>query len=197
MTTTFKTRLPLRTDQDSDPTVAHPLAEVRRQMGMVPNMYGAMANHPALLESYQHGYALVRSKAGFSPVEQEVLFLTISRENNCHYCVAAHSFVADVMTKVPAEVTDAIREDEPISDPKLEALRQFARVMVQTRGMPTKNDAAAFLDAGYSEEQILGIILAISVKVLSNYSNHIFHTEVDQAFASRLWEDPQGRAIAA
>ena len=69
--------------------------------------------------------------------------------------------------------------------------------MVQTRGNPSEQDAAEFLDAGYSEAQILGVILAISVKTLSNYSNHIFHTEIDDAFAGRLWEGPERSSIAA
>jgi AhpD family alkylhydroperoxidase len=39
-------------------------------------------------------------------VEQEVVFLTISRENECLYCMPAHSFVADKLPNVPTEVTD-------------------------------------------------------------------------------------------
>lgn len=95
------------------------------------------------------------------------------------------------MSDVPAEVTDAIRSDEEISDPKLRALAEFTRVMSVTRGNPSPAQAKAFLHAGYSETQILGIILAISVKVISNYSNHLFHTEVDPAFAAREWSAPQ------
>ena len=105
MTDTFKTTLALRTEQDANPSVAEPLQAIRKQMGMVPNMFAAMANHPALLDAYQYGYQLARLRADFTPIEQEVLFLTVSRENGCHYCVAAHSFVADTMTKVPTEIT--------------------------------------------------------------------------------------------
>lgn len=94
------------------------------------------------------------------------------------------------MSKVPSDVTNAIRNDEPVADPKLEALRNFTRVMVESRGNPSPAEAQAFLDAGYAEEQVLAIILAIGVKVFSNYTNHIFHTDVDAAFASRTWQDP-------
>jgi len=44
-------------------------------------MYGAMANEPALFEAYAAGDAALRRECGFSPVEQEVVFLAISREN--------------------------------------------------------------------------------------------------------------------
>lgn len=186
MTTTFRTSLPIRSDTDTDPSVAEPLRKAREQMGMIPNMYGAMANLPALFEAYRHGYQLFRSQADFMPVEQEVLLLAISLENECRYCVAAHSFLAD-KSGVPAEATDAIRNDRRVPDAKLEELRSFAQTMVRTRGNPSPEEVGRFLHAGYSEKHILGVILAIGVKTLSNYTNHIFHTDVDEAFASRRW----------
>lgn len=187
MTSIFKTNLPLREKDDVNPAISTPLRQAEAKMGMLPNMYRAMANLPALLDSYNHAYGLVRADSGFTPVEQEVVFLAISRFNGCHYCVAAHSFVGDMMTKVPAEVTGAIRDGRPIPDAKLEALRQFAHVMTESRGKPTPEQAQAFLDAGYEDEHILAIILAISAKVISNYTNHIFHTGLDAAFAARAW----------
>jgi uncharacterized peroxidase-related enzyme len=190
MAEVFQSALPLRTPDDPDPAVSAPLAKAQKAIGMVPNMYAAMANLPVLLEIYSAGYERFRAEAGFSPVEQEVVFLTISRFNECHYCVAAHSFVGDKMSNVPPEVTDAIRNDRPIVDEKLQALRTFTREMTESRGNPTPEQARAFLNAGYEEKHILGIILAIAVKVISNYSNHLFHTEVDPSFADRAWTPP-------
>lgn len=57
------------------------------------------------------------------------------------------------------------------------------------RGLPDKAEVEAFLGAGYSERQILEIVLAIAVKTLSNYANHLFHTPVDAMFAGRAWAD--------
>src|SRR3546814_4572767 len=84
-----------------------------------------------------------------------------------------------MMTKVPTEVTDAIRDGRPIAEAKLEALRAFAHVMTESSGSPTQAQAQAFLDAGYTETHILGIILALSAKVKPNYLNKIFHTQTD------------------
>jgi hypothetical protein len=55
--------------------------------------------------------------------------------------------------------------------------------------LPGRADVEAFLASGYSEQQILEIVLAIAVKTLSNYANHLFHTPVDSLFASRAWTD--------
>jgi uncharacterized peroxidase-related enzyme len=188
MSEVYKTNLSLRNSEDPNPAVSAPLKAAQAGMGMVPNMYAAMVNLPALLDTYNHGYAKFRAEAGFTPVEQEVVFLAISRFNGCHYCVAAHSFVGDMMSKVPTEVTDAIRDGHPVPDAKLEALRAFAHQMTESRGNPSPEQAKVFLAAGYTNEHILGIILAISVKVISNYTNHIFHTELDPGFAGRAWQ---------
>jgi uncharacterized peroxidase-related enzyme len=185
---TYTLTLPARTVEDADPQAREVLEQTQAKMGMVPNMYGVMANSPAMLQSYAQGYSLFREKAGFTPAEQEVVFLTISRENECHYCMAAHSFVADNISKVPKEVTDAIRNDDAIVDRKIAELRDFTRTMVVSRGHPNQDDVSAFVQAGYSESHILDIILAISVKTISNYANHVFDTPVDAAFKGRSWE---------
>jgi uncharacterized peroxidase-related enzyme len=188
---TYNLDLPLRTTEDPDPAVAALLAGPKKALGMVPNMYAAMANFPGLLETYSFGYDRFRKTSGFSMAEQEIIFLTVSRANACTYCVAAHSMIADTMSKVPAEITDAIRSDAAIADPRLAALRSFTDTMVRSRGNPTTLEAEAFLAAGYSKEQMLAVLLAISIKTISNYANHLFHTKVDDAFAHRAWQDPE------
>ena len=184
----YKMTLAAKTIEDAEPLAREVLEQTKVKMGMVPNMYGVMANSPAMLQTYAQGYALFRENSGFTPAEQEIVFLTISRENECHYCMAAHSFVADNLSKVPPEVTDAIRNDDLIEDGKMAELREFTRTMVVSRGHPSQGDVSAFVQAGYSESHILDIILAISVKTISNYSNHVFDTPVDAAFTVRSWE---------
>ncbi len=184
-----KFNLPSLDADNAGEIAAARLKESKAKLGFVPNMYAVMANSPGLLDTYMHGYDRFRQHSGFSPAEQEVVLLAISRENGCTYCVAAHSFIADKMSGVPAEITDAIRDGRPISDPKLAALHDFTRTMVLRRGLPSKADVAEFLAAGYDERRILEIVLAISVKTLSNYANHMFHTPLDAMFASRAWED--------
>lgn len=162
--------------------------KTQKGLGFVPNMYKSMGVNPALLDAYTYAYNSFRTNSGFSPVEQEVVFLSVAYENNCEYCMAAHSFVGDMMTKVPTEVTDAIREGKQIPDPKLAALSKLTHLLTSTRGNVSQADVDEFLAAGYTEANVLGIIAGIGVKTLSNYSNHITNPEVDAAFASRIWK---------
>lgn len=180
--------LPPVTIDNADATAKSLLEDAQRRLGFVPNMYANMANSPGLLETYMHGYARFRQHSGFTAAEQEVIFLTISRVNGCLYCVAAHSVIADAVSKVPAEVTNAIRDGAAVPDARLAALSRFTRVMVQSRGMPEHREVQAFLEAGFDERQVLEIVLAIAVKTLSNYANHLFRTPVDEKFASRAWQ---------
>jgi uncharacterized peroxidase-related enzyme len=179
-----------------DPTHAErgakPIMEgTQKKMGMVPNMYRTMANAPELLETYSTGYEGFRKHSGFTSAEQEVVLLSVSFENACTYCMAAHSFIADKMSGVPTEVTDAIREGKEVPDSKLRALSTLTREMVRSRGWPSEDTVKTFFEAGYTEQQVLYVLLAVAVKTISNYSNHLFDTPVDEPFAGRTWKPPQ------
>ena len=84
MSSAYKMTLSAKTIENADPQAREVLEQTRAKMGMVPNMYGVMANSPAMLQTYAQGYALFRENSGFTPSEQEIVFLTISRENGCH-----------------------------------------------------------------------------------------------------------------
>lgn len=160
----------------------------KKTLGFVPNMYKSMGNNPALLESYIYGYNSFRANSGFNSVEQEVVFLSVAYENNCEYCMAAHSFIGDKMSKVPTEVTDAIRDGKQVPDVKLAALSKLTRSLTANRGNVSQDETDEFLAAGYTEIQILGIIAGIAVKTISNYSNHNTNPLLDDAFAGRAWK---------
>jgi AhpD family alkylhydroperoxidase len=186
----YQSPLPAQTAESARPEAASRLSAVEAQMGRIPNMYANMANSPGLFASYLDGYQQFRQLSGFSPVEQEVIFLTISRFYECEYCMAAHSTIADKVSKVPTEITDAIRNDLPIADANLAGIAALTRELLSSAGRPSHTTVDAFLAAGYSHAQVLDVVHAISVKILSNWSNHIFGTEIDERFADRKWSAP-------
>ncbi|WP_310449236.1 carboxymuconolactone decarboxylase family protein [Sulfuritalea sp.] len=168
----------------ADATQKEVLEGALKAVGFIPNMYANMVNVPGVLSTYLHGYAAFRQKSGLTPAEQEVVFLAISQQNGCNYCTAAHSMLADKMSGVPAPVLAAIRSGQPIPDARLQALYSFTQELVKTAGKPGQAVADAFLAAGYTEATALQVILAAAVKTLSNYTNHLFQTEVDDKFAA-------------
>lgn len=190
MNAEYRIGLPSLGLEDTDEKARTVLEKAQAQVGFIPNMYRGMANSAGLLETYLDGYARFRAASGFSAAEQEVIFLTISRFNGCDYCMAAHSMIAEKKSGVSAGVLAAIRAAKPIPDARLAALSEFTTILLETRGLPSRAAVSTFIDADFGERQILEIILAIAVKTLSNYSNHLFHTDVDQVFAAyTLTED--------
>ncbi len=171
------------TPQTATPEVAEILNATKERLGFIPNMYGFMGALPGVLTGYIASYNSFRADAGFSPAEQETVFLSISRVNGCTYCTAAHSMIADKMSGVPADSLAALRAGTPLPDARLNALATFARIMTEKRGLPEKSEVDSFLAAGFTQQHVLGIVQAIACKTYSNYINHLAGTEIDAAFA--------------
>ncbi len=177
-------QLPTLTIDQADEPARSTLEDVRRKLGFVPAMYANMANVPGVLSTYLHGYGLFRAESGLTPVEQEVVFLAISQANDCAYCTAAHSMVADKISGVPPAVLQALRDRTVVPDARLAVLHAFTTELLLTRGRPSAAQVQAFYAAGYAEQHVLSLILAIAVKTLSNFSNHAFAPALDPAFAA-------------
>jgi uncharacterized peroxidase-related enzyme len=161
------------------------LDNAEKAFGFIPNLLGVFAESPAALKAYLT-IGHIFDESSLSPTERQVVILTASRFNECHYCIAAHTVVAS-MQKVQSDVVEAIRNDQPIADNRLQALRVFTTAIVEKRGWVSDDDITAFLAAGYNNAQILEVILGISFKTLSNYTNHIADTPLDDAFSRKAW----------
>lgn len=172
---------PIHTAKTAPAEIKSALNEVREHYGFIPNLMGIMANAPSLLKGYITLTRLL-SETRFTPGEQQLMLLTISRQNGCDYCQAAHTTGA-ARAGLSKDSISAVLNGTELSDPKLEALRHFTATVVETRGLPTDGDLLTFVAAGYDPNQILDVILAVGLKTLSNYTNHIAHTPLDAAFS--------------
>src|ERR1700677_2782137 len=119
---------------ETAPEKSRPLLEnVQKSFKFIPNLFGVFANSPVLLEGYL-GLEKAFDKGSLSAVERQIILLSASVENRCGYCIAAHSTVLKAFLHVPAEVVSAVRADQPVSDPKLEALIALTKEIVTERG---------------------------------------------------------------
>jgi uncharacterized peroxidase-related enzyme len=177
-------------DESSAPAASKPqLKSAKSKYGFIPNLMGELAASPTALEAYSSLSSLY-GKSGLTAAEQQVVLLTTSFENNCEYCVAAHSTVS-LNVGLDREDLIAIREGRAIaSDPRLEALRQFTQTVVRERGLVEHSDVDAFLKAGFTKANVLDVITGVTMKTMSNYTNHIAETPVDEAFQAMSWSKP-------
>jgi uncharacterized peroxidase-related enzyme len=161
------------------------LQKINDKWGFIPNFMAVIAESPAMLESY---IAIndIFDKTSLTETERQIILMTNANKHECPYCMAAHTTVSQ-MAKIPADVIESLRDNTPIKDKKLEALRKFTSIINETRGWPSKNEVNDFLAAGYSKEVILDIIVGTAMKVMSNYTNHITDTKIDEVFETNAW----------
>ena len=173
--------------EDTAPEASKPLlANSMKTYGMMPGLHAVMAEAPGLLEAYKTvGDLFVNSS--FDKDEITVVWQTINVEHACHYCVPAHTGIAMSMG-VSDDISDALRNETPLPNARLEALRTFTLSVVRNRGYVDDSEVQAFLDAGFTKRQILEVILGVSQKVMSNYTNHLANTPVDAPFVKFEWQ---------
>ena len=156
------------------------MADSVAAFGMVPNLHAVMAEAPTLLKGYQVLHELFQ-KTSFNAEELTVVWQSINVEHACHYCVPAHSAIAASM-KVDQGIVDSLVDKTPLANPKLETLRETTLAMVRERGVISDEQIEKFFAAGYGKQQLLEIIVGLSQKVMSNYTNHLANTPVDAPF---------------
>ncbi|XMO87004.1 carboxymuconolactone decarboxylase family protein [Algibacter sp. AS12] len=173
-------------DIETAPTEAkHLLENSKKAYGMIPGLHGVLAGSPQILKAYQTLHELF-TQSSFNEEELTVVWQAINVEHACHYCVPAHTGIAKMM-KVDDAITEALRNETPLESSKLEALRTMTLTIVRNRGNVSQADLETFYAAGYEEKHVLDIILGLSQKTISNYTNHIANTPVDAAFEKFAW----------
>lgn len=164
------------------------LAITRKKYGMIPNVEKVMALSPQLLTGYSQMWDLFETTS-FSPIERQVVYMTANYENECNYCVPWHSLFAQEAGINPKDI-EALRSGAPLSDTKLERLRGFTRTLIANRGKASEAELKTFFEAGYTDVHALEVILALSIKLISNYTNSIAGTPLDPEVEKLRWEKP-------
>lgn len=160
------------------------LASIQKNYGFLPGLFAYMAESPVTVEAYLALNDLV-AKTSLSPAQQQVAFLAVSVENGCSFCTVAHRAVGK-MKKANAQTLAALSAHEKVNDPQDAALAGFAQSVTKNRGRPSEDETQAFLDAGFTKQQIFEIILIVAIKTISNYSNHFTKPEPNKELLGML-----------
>lgn len=165
------------------PSASKPFIEqAQATTGYVPALVGQMAESPQLLEGY-FALSAIFAKSSLTRTEQQLVLLAVSVEHDSHYCTPAHAMRARAAALPEADIR-TIRDRRPLPDPRLEALRAFTVRMVRERGFLSDAEIAAFIAAGFTRAQALDVVLAVGLKTMSNYVNHLAETPLDPPFAN-------------
>jgi uncharacterized peroxidase-related enzyme len=179
------TTFPIHTIESAPAPSRAFLEGLQKEIGFVPNLAASMAESPSLIE----GFTTVRSILGrstFTPLEREVISLAVSFENDCTYCMAAHSTFA-TMCGASEELLEAMRAGDAPRDRRLGALATYTRHLLTNRGHLTEDAGCALLDAGFTRAQLLDTILVIAFTTIANYAHNVTKCELDSKFEPQRW----------
>ena len=156
-------------------------AAIKRALGVVPNLYRTVGHQAKTLETVLNFGA---GQPTLTAKEKEVIALAVAEANGCHYCLAAHSFLAKA-AGLSADESQAARRGASC-DPKRAALLGLVTGIVAGRGAVDDATYAAFLAAGYTEAQVPEVVLAVTQNLFTNYFNNLNGTAVDFPAAPAL-----------
>lgn len=149
---------------------------VQNKLGFIPNLIKVFGNSPATLQSYL-SLGELTGNGNFSNKFREKLALAIAEENACNYCLSAHTAIGK-MNGLNEEQTEASRKGFS-TDAKEQVALQFAQAVTRNRGQVSGALIQSVKDAGYTDGDILEIVLNVVANTLTNYVNHIAETEID------------------
>ena len=177
-------KFPLHTIDSAPEESKALLQKSKKAYGWVPNLHAVMASNAQFLKGYQDLHELFQ-KSGFNNEELTVVWQTINVENQCHYCIPAHTGLAKAMKVRPA-IIEALRSQAELPDSKLQVLHKTTLSLLRNRGRLTQEEIQEFESVGYTQQHILGIVLGIAQKVMSNYTNHLADTPLDEQFQAHV-----------
>ena len=152
------------------------LDDIHAAFGATPNMFRAVANSPAALNSMWGAFgALGAGTLGAKLGEQ--IAVAVADRNACEYCLAAHSALGRKAGASAEEMTDA--QTGHSADPKTQAALQFALKLVDARGQVTQADVQGLRDVGFSDEAVVEILAHVALNLFTNYVNVALAVPVD------------------
>lgn len=163
---------------DASPAASQPLLNaVKALLGSVPNLFRLVANSPAALEGYL-GLNGALAKGALDGRTRERIALAVAQVNECGYCLAAHTYLGKNVAKLDLAEMTANRSGSS-TDPKAAAAVRFAVAVARARGHVTNADLDAVKLAGYTEGDVIEIVLHVALNTLTNYVNEVAKTDID------------------
>ena len=190
------TRLTLHTETSAPEASRALVARAAANNGFLPNLIGILANSPQALETYL-GVAQTTARGELTLAEREVLQITAARIHGCDFCVAGHSAAALKQAKLPASAVVALQRGEATSEARLDAVRAFTEAVIASSGKVSDEALAAFRGAGFSERQVLEVVLGVSLATLCNFANSLAGSAVNPQLQPYLPENLRADAAPA
>jgi uncharacterized peroxidase-related enzyme len=178
-------RIPTPATVEAAPPAAQPMLEaVKKQLGSVPNLFRLVSQSPAALEGYL-GLSGALGKGALPAATRERIALAVGQINGCGYCLSAHAYLGKNLAKLDDAEIRANRKGGS-NDPKADVAVRFAVAVTNGRGHVSDADFAAVKAAGYTDPQVIEIVLHVALNTWTNYINSVAKTDIDFPVAEPL-----------
>ncbi len=177
----MKTQFSVPTRDEVSPANQAIFDNLQKALGFVPNLYATIAysdNGLARFLAYQN------AKTSLSNKEKEAVNLIVSQVNECVYCQSAHLVLGKMNGFTDEQLLD-IRKGTS-TDPKLNALVALAANITANKGKADGELVDDFYAQGYTNANLVDLILQISDKTAMNYLHNLTDIPVDFPLASVL-----------
>jgi uncharacterized peroxidase-related enzyme len=171
-------RIPTPATIEAAPPASQPLLHaVKKQLGVVPNLFRLVSNSPAALEGYLGMFSAL-GKGALAAATHERIALAVAEINGCGYCLSAHTYLGKNLAKLDDAEISANRSGAS-NDPKADAAVRFAAKVAQARGHVSDEDLRAVKSAGYTDAQVIEIVQHVALNTWTNYVNEVAKTDID------------------
>lgn len=152
------------------------VGQVKKKMGRVPNVLKVMANSQVALGAYL-GLSEAVAESVIPLKIREQVALALAQQNECHYCIAAHSAIGKMAGLKDEEILDA--RSGKTMDPKAQVVVDLAKAIVKTSGCVKDEQLEAMRKAGYGDREIAEVVSMVVLNLYTNLFNHVADTEID------------------
>ena len=153
-------------------------AGIKKAYGKVPNAYAAIGNNSSLAMQALLTLEDSLGKSSIPLKDREIVKLAVSEDASCDYCLASHTLFAQ-KSGLSLEQTIAVRRGAPTGDAKADALAAFVHLLSTTSGTLSNEAVAAVKAAGYTDQQIVDVLLNMASINFTNLFNRVNDTELD------------------
>jgi len=143
---------------------------VQEKTGFIPNVFLALAHRPAEWRAFFALHdAVMTHESCLSKAEKEMIVVTVSGGNECHYCVIAHGAILRIVAKNPLLADQlAINYRKADITARQRAMLDFAVKVSQQSAAVDEDDYARLREHGFADEDIWDIGAISAFFCLSN-----------------------------
>lgn len=169
-------RINIVTNENANTEQQELFAAINKQLGMIPNFLKILANSPTALKAFL-GLHSITGDGSLDPLTKERIALTLAEQNECQYCVSAHTAIGRKVG-LSGEEINANRAGTS-EDEKAAVAVKFARALAEHRGEVTSAEILEIRNAGYSDSDIVEIITHVGMNMLTNILGKASQVEID------------------